>query len=389
MPSEHHPQRHIARNSPMNRRAILAGVGALACMGAAVPDARAGAPNVPLEAPTGFLLRQFADADVVLLAEDHGVRQNLAFLHSLIPDLYGAGVRSIAMEFGDVEQQAELDQLVTARRYDEAVARNLMFQYDPGWPLRDYWDVYRAAWAFNRTLPRGAAPFRIINLTYRLAWEEMAGPMMPATAARVFHKGPVDPYRARVVQREILDRGEKTLAFVGWPHAITRFALPLFDFNAPGFVRRETRNLGHVLHAEHPGRVRSVILHAPFLSKDGLRLVQPAEGALERAFMAHGAPCAFDLRGPAGSLRDSSSHAVGDPAFTIGDFADGYIILDRLSRLEGCALDPDYVTPATFEDARRRFPRELRRQPQTLEEYWESSRAFVDIRARYAMVADT
>jgi hypothetical protein len=292
------------------------------------------------------------------------------------------------MEFGGVEQQAALDHLVTATCYDEATARHLMFQYDSGWPLRDYWDVYRAAWRFNRTLPPGAPPFRIVNMTYRLAWEEMAGPMTPETARRVFHEGPVDLYRARVLQREVLGRGGKTLAFVGWPHAVTRFALPLFDYNAPDFVRRETRNLGHTLHAEHPGRIRSVILHAPFSSGDGLRLVQPAGGALERAFIAHGAPCAFDLRGRAGDLHDASSHAVGDPAFTMGDFADGYIVLDRFSNLEGCTVDPDYVTPATFEDARRRFPRELRRQPQTLEEYWESARAFVDIRTRYATVSD-
>ncbi len=370
-----------------SRRTLLTGAVALGL--AATGPARAAArwtSDLAHEAPEAFLVRQFATADAVLLSEDHGVRQNLAFLKSLIPALYRAGVSSIAMEFGGVEQQAELDRLVTGPRYDETVARNLMFRYDSGWPLRDYWDVYRAAWAFNQTLPSGARPFRILNLTYRLAWEEMGGPMTPATARRVFHEGPVDPYRARLIQQEVLDKGDKTLAFVGWPHAITRFKLPLYDYNAPGFVRWESRNLGHVLHAENPGRIRSVILHAPFASADGMGLVQPARGVLEQAFASHGAPCAFDLHGPAGDLHDASAHAVGDPGFTMRDFADGYIILDRLGNLEGCELDMAYVTPATFDDARRRFPRELRAQPRTLEEYWASARAFVDIRRRYASV---
>lgn len=371
----------------MNRRLMLAGTGALAL--SCLAGAGAATPDLPVETPEDFILRQFADADVVLLSEDHGVRQNLAFLQSLVPALYKAGVRSISMEFGGIDQQAELDRLVTAPAYDETIARNIMFQYDTGWPLRDYWDVYRAAWAFNATLAPGAPPFRIINLTYRIAWEEMAGPMTPETARRVFHDGPVDPFRARMVQREVLDRGEKTLAFVGWPHAITRYERPLYDYNAPGFVRRESRNLGNILHAEHPGRVRCVILHAPFSSGDGLRLVQPAGGALELAFIRHGAPCAFDLRGPAGGLKDTSALAVGDPAFTLGDFADGYIVLDRLSHLEGCQLDRNYVTGANFEEARRRFPRELRRQPQTLDEYWQSAEGFVDIRTRYAQVSLT
>lgn len=370
-----------------SRRTVLAGAGALGL--AATGPARAAAlsgPDLVPEVPEAFIVRQFAAADVVLLSEDHGVRQNLAFLKSLIPALHKAGVGSIAMEFGNADHQAELDRLVTAPHYDAAAARNLMFRYDSGWPLRDYWDVYRAAWAFNRTLPAGARPFRILNLTYRLAWEELAGPLTPLTARRVFHEGPVDPYRARVIQREVLDRGDKTLAFVGWPHAMTRFELPLYDHNAPGFLRRENRNLGHILHAGNPGRIRSVILHAPFVSADAMALLQPAGGLLEEAFAAHGGPCAFDLHGPAGDLHDASAHATGDPNFTMRDFADGYVVLDRLARLEGCELDFDYVTPATFADARRRFPRELRAQPDTLEEYWASARNFVDIRGRYASV---
>lgn len=367
------------------RQLIASAVGVAATAG--YSRVRAQDLTAPVEPPATFIARQFANADVVLLSEDHGVRQNLAFLQSLIPTLHATGVRSIAMEFGGIEEQEELDRLVTGPMYDAAVGRRLMYRYDSGWPLRDYWDVYRAAWAFNRTLGAGEKPFRIINLTYRLAWEALDGPMTPLTARRVFHLGPVDAFRARVLEREVLDRGEKTLAFVGWPHAVTRFQLPMFDFNAVGFVRRENRNLGHLLHASRPGRVRSVVLHAPFASADGRGLVQPARGMLERAFVANGRPCAFDLRGPAGRWRDASTHAAGDPDFAMSDFADGYIVLDKLAYLEGCTLDPAYVTRENFDDARRRFPRKLRRQPATLDEYWASARAFVDIAARYRDVA--
>lgn len=370
---------------PIDRRTLLASAGAIAVAG--TPGlARSGVTALPVEDPRAFIVRQFAAADVVLLAEDHGVRQNLAFLQSLIPELYRAGVRAIAMEFGDADRQAALDALVTAERYDEAAARNLMFDYDSAWPLRDYWDVYGAAWRFNRTLPQGAPPFRIVNLSYRPAWEELSGPLTIESARRVFYRGPLDRFRVQVVQREILDRGDKALAFVGWPHAVTRFALPIFDYNAPDFVRLENRNLGQILYLQLRTRVRCVILHAPFAAGDGLRLLQPAGGALERAFISHGGPCAFDLRGPAGSLPDASEHANGNSEFTMGDFADGYVVLDRLDRLQGCSLDLGFVTEANFADARRRFPRELRRQPRTLAEYWDSARAFVDIGTRYAKV---
>ena len=373
----------------LRRRHLLACVGGLAVTAglsparaqpAAVPTA------VPAEAPAAFIARQFNQADIVLLAEDHGVRQNLAFLKALIPTLHAAGVRSIAMEFGGVEEQEELDRLVTGPTHDRTLARQLMHRYDSGWPLRDYWDLYHAAWTFNRTLGPGAKPFRII-ISYRLAWETLEGPLTIPAARRVFHRGPLDAFRARVLEQEVLARGEKTLGFVGWQHAVTRFEPPMLDIHAADFVRRENRNLGRLLHASHPGRVRCVVLHTPFPAGDGLGLVQPAGGALERAFAVHGAPCAFDLGGPAGRWPDASAHAAGNPEFVMGDLADGYIVLDRLARLEGCDLDTEFVTPQTFADARRRIPRELRRQPATLEEYWASARAFVDIGARYREVA--
>jgi hypothetical protein len=72
---------------------------------------------------------------------------------------------------------------------------------------------------------------------------------------------------------------------------------------------------------------------------------------LEKAFIARGSACAFDLLGPAGDLPDTSGHALGDPDFVMRNFADGYIVLDRLANLTGCELDPGYVSPATFEDA--------------------------------------
>jgi hypothetical protein len=369
----------------LRRRHLLACAGALAAT-AGLGAASAQPASVPAEAPAAFIARQFSQVDIVLLAEDHGVRQNLAFLKALIPTLHAAGVHSIAMEFGGVEEQQELDRLVTGPTHDRALARAMMHRYDSGWPLRDYWDLYHAAWAFNRTLGPGAKPFRIINLSYRLAWETLEGPLTIPAMRRVFHRGPLDAFRARVLEEGVLARGEKTLGFVGWPHAVTRFEPPMLDIHAAGFVRRENRNLGNLLHASHPGKVRCVVLHAPFPAADGRGLVQAAGGALERMFVAYGAPCAFDLRGPAGRWPDGSSHAAGDPEFVMGEFADGYIVLDRLSRLEGCELDTEFVTDRTFADARRRFPRELRRQPATLEAYWASARAFVDIGARYREV---
>lgn len=95
----------------MNHRELLFGVGAttLAAL-AAAESCEAATPDPPLEDPTDFVVRQFSEADVVLLVEDHGVSQNLAFLKSLISALHHASVGSITMVFGGA---SELDRIVT------------------------------------------------------------------------------------------------------------------------------------------------------------------------------------------------------------------------------------------------------------------------------------
>lgn len=370
----------------LGRRALLTGLAAFAATprSAFATESSLQAQLASAPTPADYIVRQFANADVVLLGEDHCVRQNLAFVHGLIPALYAAGVRYLGMEFGAQEDQAALDALTTGARYDEVAARRIMFNYDVAWPFRDYMELYRAAWRFNRTLARRAPRFRVLNLSYRFDWTGYAGAMTPVAARRVFHRGPVDLYRANVIQNEIRARGEKILALVGTPHAYTRFGIPGFDHNADRFTRTDRANLGHLLYAAAPERTRCVLLHQAFWADNAYRRVQPAGGALEAALTQ---PAGFDLTGAAGALPERSISANGDPSFTLGQLADGYVFLAPLRELEGCTLDEAFVTTANFEQARANYPRELRQQPQTLGDYWRDARAYADVPTRYADIA--
>lgn len=342
------------------------------------------------QSPADYVVSSFRSADVVLIGEDHAVRDNLLFIQSLIPRIYRAGVTTLGMEFGAVEDQAALDALVTAPDDDEAAARRIMFGYDTAWAYAEYMELYRAAWALNRSLPPGAAPFRVLNLSYRYNWRA-AGPVpTPSRAKAIFWRRPVDRFRADLVKREIFDKHRKMLALVGTIHATTHYAQLYYDYNAPDFMRVDRRHLGNLLLAVAPGRVRSILLHQPFASatNGGARLVQPAKGAIERAVHEAGdMPAGFDLAGtPFGALADDSYYAAGDPGFTLGQVTDGYIFLAPLSRLTGCTVDPLFVTPANWSEAQARFAAEIRRRPATIAEYWQSVRQYADVPARYAKV---
>src|SRR5437764_12372934 len=83
--------------------------------------------------PEDYVVDKLADHDVVLLAETHGIKHNLLLVQGLMPRLHAAGVYNVGMEFGAVEDQEQLDRLVTGASYDEDLARRLMFNYNVGW----------------------------------------------------------------------------------------------------------------------------------------------------------------------------------------------------------------------------------------------------------------
>src|SRR5690242_9419750 len=107
------------------------------------------------QSPDDYVLSKFKDHDLVFLGEAaHGVRQNLLFLHKLIPQLYKAGIRNIGYEMIFSDEQADVDRLLTADTYDETKALTLLFHWDPqnGWAFQEYADVLRAAWTLNHGL---------------------------------------------------------------------------------------------------------------------------------------------------------------------------------------------------------------------------------------------
>lgn len=347
--------------------------------------------------PEAYITSKFKTYDIVLLSENHAIRHNLLLCQRLIPMLHAAGVTSFGMEFGASEDQPTLDALVgfsaPAETYDEDEARRLMFNYNTGWAYREYMDIYRAAWAFNRSRPPGARPFRVLNLSYRYDWSESVPVRTPENTKRVFPQSGTEQYRAALIGREILDKGEKLLVLTGSVHAFTRFAVPEFDFNAEGFVRFDDRYMGHLLYQRAPDRVFVIQLHQPFDDKNAgsMRRVLPAGGAVDRIMAGfEDRRVGFDLVTPEGStplgdLPDDSFYASGRTDFRLRDLADGYVYETPFDKCEGCTVDEAFMTEANWPEARRNFPDpHWHRRPETPDEYWRHVRDYVDIKKRYA-----
>jgi len=83
------------------------------------------------QSPEDYVASKFKNHDLVFLGEAaHGVRQNLLFLHKLIPRLYEAGILNVGYEMIFSDEQPEVDKLLNAETYDETKALTLLFHWD-------------------------------------------------------------------------------------------------------------------------------------------------------------------------------------------------------------------------------------------------------------------
>lgn len=125
------------------------------------------------QTPEEYVVSKFSNHDIVFIGEYHRIKHDVELIQKLIPLLYKAHVYNLGMEFGGHEYQDKVDQLITAKSYDENLARWLMFHFRVDWGFKEYEDIYRAAWQLNRSLPTGARKFRVVNLGYRTNWSAL------------------------------------------------------------------------------------------------------------------------------------------------------------------------------------------------------------------------
>jgi len=234
------------------------------------------------KSPEDYVISKFADHQIVFLGEYHRIRHDVELVQRLMPLLYKAGIHNLGIEFGAEELQAEADRLVTADVYDPLLARSLMFRWEPWWGYHEYIELYHAAWDVNRSRPKGAAPFRIVNLGYRVDFSQLQGERTPEVMRKVFARGDTDVFMADVIRREFLDKGEKALIYSGSHHAFTRYRQPIYNPDTNQVVRRMDDRMGNLVYQRAPDKVFTILLHYPVDSlSQPSNMIRPGNGMID------------------------------------------------------------------------------------------------------------
>jgi len=290
--------------------------------------------------PLEYAVQTARNHDVTIFGETHNKREYLMFLNRIIPELYHrAGITCIAMEVYQSEDNERLYQLVTSNQFDKAlkmqIARNVTWK---AWGCKGYWDVLETVWRLNRSLPEGSKKMRVIGLSYNWdgpSWHLVrSGPIWERL--RVFRvlddfvlMLKADGIYARIIEKEIIKKGEKGIVWVGVAHSDINYRL-----------RQKYARMGFMLHHKYGNRIFQIKLHDPYRSESIAALIEHVVKD----------PVGFDVTGsPFGFLRDDDSFYFHDqPNVCFSDMASGYIFLKRFNKLNRCAWLNGYISKEMF-----------------------------------------
>lgn len=307
------------------------------------------------KSPEDYLIEKFRDHDIVFIGEMHRVKHDVELIHNLIPRLYKIGVYNLGIEFGGNEYQDKVDSLVTADEYDENLARWLLFKWATYWGFKEYMDIYRRVWELNKSLPKSAPRFRVVHLNYIPRWDLMKEEMTAEDRKRVMHKGDGDEFMAKVVLKEIVDKGQKALIYSGQHHAFTRYRQPMYDFEKKKLLGLRDTRMGNIVQKRIPDKVFNIFLHFPWPMKENFDAMKyPVNGGIDAVMREfHDQRVGFDVVGsPFGKLRDNDAYyAIGYDNFTLSTFCDGYIFQMPVNQYQGCTVDTVFVTEGNLQEA--------------------------------------
>jgi hypothetical protein len=316
--------------------------------------------------PTDYVVDQFEQAQIVFLGEFPQIADHARFVQELIPRLYEAGIRHLALQHALSADQARIDELLTADSFDTAAAEQILFRRLSIWGYEEYRGIFRAAWEVNQRRPQGSEPFRIIGLEVVHHYEhitEQSDVQDPEVVQKVFADGVPDQHMASVIQERLVEPGHQALVYAGVQHAFTDFESPQYQAEMRSLGFDETRRAGHIIHERIGEQAVTVYLHAPWPAPQDSRqrFSYAARGVID-AVIEQLDPerrrAGFDVQGsPFGDLTIERTQYVAEgESIRFAELTDGYVILGPVNRYDSATPIEGFITQENAGEARRRFP---------------------------------
>ena len=315
--------------------------------------------------PVPYVVGLFNAHDIVFLGEFGRVREQVTFVHELIPALHNAGIRHLGLQYALQADQERIDALLTAPEYDPETAEEILFKRLVIWGFQEYADIFRAAWEVNQKLAPGEEAFRIVGLNIQqdysaIKTQEDAEDI--DILRGILSDGVPDQVMAERVLSSFVEEGDKALVLSQIEHAFTGYASPQYRDRMAELGYDEARRMGNIVYDRIGERAVTVYLHGPWPDSEGpMQLGYAADGLVDaviRRLPAEYKSGGFDLAGtPFGQVSiDSGSYAYDRENLSFGDLSDGYVYFGPVAELTPVTPIEGFFTEQNIDEAVRNFP---------------------------------
>jgi hypothetical protein len=318
--------------------------------------------------PVHYIVEKCKEHQLVIIGEQHNILEYCNLFRQALPEVYHhSGVRVVALEVCNIEDNEKINLLIEGQRYDEQLAYDIARSHNWGlWGYKEYWDIFRTVWELNRSLPPEAEHLKIVGIDkrtdYQLDQLWRAGRLSdPALIKKAENQPDIykrDEWMRDAIAGQILDKSLKGIVLVGFHHSFTHYAQPVV--NEENKLAREWERMAHLLHQKYQDKIFQIGLHGPHPSPAMITDSYKGNGPvmtelLENIFATAGnEPMGFDVVGsPFAGIRDDESYYFHwQPKRTFSELCRGYIFIKPMADLHPCSWMENYVTEEMFNKSR-------------------------------------
>lgn len=322
--------------------------------------------NANYTKPDDYIVDLFDDHDIVLLGEMGRIREQVQLVTDLIPELYENGIYHLGLEYALHKDQEKLDRLLTAQSFNEALAKEIYFNWMVLWGYEEYIELLRSAWDVNRGVGEDEAAFRVIGLNVEQHYDVIQTQEDledNAKLAAVLRDGIPDIFMAEVIEEEFIDKDKKALIFGNFQRTVTRYENFMYKENMEESGFSDFRRTGNIVYNRIGDRAFAVFMHSPWSWQESqTRMTYPVEGTVDAVIEAmpeERKAFGFDVKdSPFASipLRSGDFSYGYDDSLIFEQLCDGYVVLGPFTTYTAAAGIENFINESNIEEALENFP---------------------------------
>jgi hypothetical protein len=325
--------------------------------------------------PYALVLKEFQEKGVIIagsFSQYAVLRDEARFVSRLIPQLADTGLELIAIQELRVQDNVQISDLMNQANFNEALAKQLIFQWNPIWAYEETLALLRAIWETKTSINPN---LRVIGLSIDQDFSVLNTVddlQNPEKIKQVMAPGNPEEVMAKIIIDEVFETGKKALILVERNHSFHRFQEPELRIQMEQLEIAETRQMGKILWDAYPNKFAVIGFHSPWpnnLSQS--RATRPVRGVFDSFLKADNDqdivtqfPFGIDLR--SSKLGEvpirGSNYSIGlentetGSSLQFNDMMDIYIVLSELKNLRVSNIIPEFINEENLEKAKETFP---------------------------------